>query len=283
MPNNQAILKAFAVQELYTNLIAVNPIWYYSIDENLTGNENMRRDEEMAQICREDSIPRLRFYTWQPWTLSLGHNQDETSIDREELARQGYGLVTRPTGGRAVFHAEEVTYGIAMPSNGIGIHETYAQISKALLLGLQHLGVPDIDFSRSSPNFREHYASDESASCFSASALNELTWHGKKVVGSAQRRYGNVLLQHGSILVDEAHLGIVDFLGVAPERRPTLRAALARRTATIREALGGELPSYQEICRALLHGFIETFGIEAVETDTGFIPDNAAVTMEVTE
>ena len=242
-------------------------MWLYSIDENLSGAENMRRDEKMALACAEDRIPRLRFYSWNPWTLSLGYNQKEERIDREALEAAGYELVRRPTGGRAVFHAHEITYGVAMPTDGRGVHETYAQISDALRRGFERLQATGIEFSRNRPDFREHYQNMDSEGCFSTSALNELNWNGRKLVGSAQRRYEDVLLQHGSILLGDAHLDIVNFLKIAPESRPAMRERLASRTATLEEILPGPLPSFGEIAEALLQGFNEAFTVDSVKVD----------------
>lgn len=255
-------------------------IWLYAIDPPLSGEENMRRDEEMARACAEDGIPRLRFYTWNPWTLSLGFNQKNERIDEEELRRRGYDLVRRPTGGRAVFHADEVTYGVAMPGGGKGIHETYALISEALRRGFEILGAEGVEFSRSRPDFREHYQSLDSEGCFSTSALNELAWQGRKFVGSAQRRFGSVLLQHGSILVGHAHLDIVDFMSISPELREGMRARLAERTATLSDILPGSVPDYDTISQSLLRGFAETFGVELVPTDDLLTPRSAAEPFE---
>lgn len=239
-------------------------VWLYSIEPDLKGKQNMERDEEMARACVEDGVPRLRFYSWNPWTLSLGYNQNDARIDAEELARRGYDLVRRPTGGRAVFHAEEITYGIAMPAGGRGIHETYAMVSAALKRGFEALGAVGVEFSRSRPDFREHYQSVDSEGCFSASALNELAWNGRKLVGSAQRRYGSVLLQHGSILLGDAHLDIVDFLSIKPELRQAMRDRLAERTATLSDILSTPLPSFNQIAEALLQGFAEEFSARPV-------------------
>ena len=234
--------------------------WLYSIEPELDGDANMRRDEAMAEACRIDSRPRLRLYSWRPWTLSLGHHQDDASIDRVGLERAGYGIVRRPTGGRAVFHAEELTYAVAMPASGDSVHDTYARISEALRRGLAHVGA-DVTFARSQPDFREHYAVDDSASCFSASALNELVWNGRKLVGSAQRRYAHVLLQHGSLLVGSAHLSIVDFLfpGADELQRDRMKRRLASRTATLFDILGADTPAFYELATAIVRGFAETF------------------------
>ena len=241
--------------------------WLYSIEPHLTGAENMHRDELMAESCAVDGIPRLRFYSWNPWTLSLGFNQKDQRIDRQGLEEQGYGLVRRPTGGRAVFHAEEITYGVAMPSGDRGVHATYAKISEALKSGFELLGATGIEFSRSSPDFREHYQDVDSEGCFSASALSELTWNGRKLVGSAQRRYGSVLLQHGSILLGSAHLDIVNFLGLPEERRERMRVMLAKKTATLSDILSSHLPPFEGIAKALLSGFLEVFEVETASVD----------------
>ena len=235
--------------------------WLFSIEPRRSGEENMRRDEAIAEACRVDGVPRLRLYSWQPWALSLGHNQDESQVDRAALERAGIELVRRPTGGRAVLHAEELTYAVAMPASGEGVHETYARISEALRRGLADVGAVDVEFTRSQPDFRTHYEQEDSASCFSASALNEISWQGRKLVGSAQRRYGAVLLQHGSLLVGPAHLSIVDFLfsSASPERRAALMQRLAARTATLADMLPDAIPAFEILARALVGGFASTF------------------------
>lgn len=222
----------------------------------------MERDEAMAQACAADGIPRLRFYSWQPWALSLGYNQDIAQINVAEVEQRGYGIVRRPTGGRAVFHAEEITYAVAMVGKGQGVQDSYAAINQALLRGFQLLGATGIEFNRSQPDFREHYASTESASCFSASALSELMWQGRKLAGSAQRRYSNVLLQHGSILLGDAHLEIIDLLNSPnsdPNRRQRMRQMLRSRTATLADVFNGAAPPFSQIAEALREGFLQIF------------------------
>jgi lipoyl(octanoyl) transferase len=243
--------------------------WLFSIEPRRSGEDNMARDAAIAEACRGDGVPRLRLYSWEPWALSLGHNQDESQVDRAALERAGCQLVRRPTGGRAVFHAEELTYGVAMPASGEGVHETYARISEALRLGLAGVGAGDVEFARSQPDFRAHYEKEDSASCFSASALNELSWRGRKLVGSAQRRYGSVLLQHGSLLIGPAHLEIVDFLfsSAAPERRQALKERLASRTATLTEMLPHSAPTFEQLARSIVTGFAMTFEATLVPCD----------------
>ena len=154
-----------------------------------------------------------------------------------------------------------------MPSGDRGVHATYAKISEALKSGFELMGATGIEFSRSSPDFREHYQDIDSEGCFSASALNELTWDRRKLVGSAQRRYGSVLLQHGSILLGPAHLDIVNFLGLPEERRERMKGMLAKKTVTLSEILSSSLPSFEETAQALLKGFLEVFEVKTVSVD----------------
>ena len=236
--------------------------WILSVDPGLSGEENMRRDRRMAEATAVDGIPRLRFYSWTPWTLSLGYNQKDDRIDRDALREAGYDLVRRPTGGRAVFHAEEITYGVAMPAGDAGVHATYARISGALRHGFELLGAEGVEFSRSELDMKKHYEELDSEGCFSASALNELMVDGRKLVGSAQRRYGSTLLQHGSILLDEAHLQIVRYLSIAPDRQDGMRRRLASKTVTLREIVEGPMPSFEEIATHLAEGFAREFDAE---------------------
>lgn len=252
-------------------------IWLYYIEQDVPGAQNMQRDQALAQACAADGQPRLRLYSWSPHALSLGHNQPDTHIDFHALQRAGLDVVRRPTGGRAVLHADEITYAVAMPCGGAGptVHQAYRQVNMALARGLELLGAQGLAFARTQPDFRAHYDLDDSMNCFSAAALNELTWRGRKLAGSAQRRYGDVLLQHGSLLLGTGHLGITDLLaGLAPERRQAMRRALAARTVTLTEILHGTLPTFGAVAEALAQGFAAVFhaGMRAAGADQPAAP-----------
>ncbi|MBM51661.1 MAG: hypothetical protein CL485_01415, partial [Acidobacteria bacterium] len=58
----------------------------------------------------------LRLYRWDRPTISLGYAQPhEQGIDAVVARRLGIPVVRRPTGGRAVLHADELTYALAGP------------------------------------------------------------------------------------------------------------------------------------------------------------------------
>jgi lipoate-protein ligase A len=181
--------------------------WRYRYSGACRGAENMCRDEQCARGLQESRgtvFPSsLRLYRWQPWAISLGHNQSSHDLDMERCTADGIDVVRRPTGGRAILHAEELTYCVVMYTGSRSVLAVYNDISRALVRGLHLFGV-NVAFQKSQPNFQETYRQASSIPCFTSSARYEIEWHGRKLVGSAQRRFGDgerdVVLQHGSIL-----------------------------------------------------------------------------------
>src|SRR5512142_3215722 len=108
------------------------------------GAENMAIDRAVAASVEAGGRPALRFYYWDPPCLSLGRNQPARGVyDAAAAAARGIDIVRRPTGGRAVLHDRELTYGVAVRVGELGSpRETYAAVNRALVAGLRRLGVP---------------------------------------------------------------------------------------------------------------------------------------------
>lgn len=137
----------------------------------------------------------LRFYTWSRPTLSLGHHQRQLSPRWLALARRGeLQLVRRPSGGRAVLHAAELTYALIWPQAPVRRREAYRAACAWLQQGFAELGLP--------LRFGAEPASVDHPSCFATSTAADLVHaDGAKRIGSAQLWRRGVLLQHGSILL----------------------------------------------------------------------------------
>ncbi|MGA2298667.1 MAG: hypothetical protein ABSG15_14060 [FCB group bacterium] len=170
-----------------------------------TGEYNMDYDLQRTLECSEGkALPMFRFYGWKPWAVSLGANQKEDDIDKNKCNELGFSLVRRPTGGRAVLHANELTYSVVlkMPDDKT-VHDVYREIHLILLGGLKKLGCTGLEFVQSQKDLGNFYKqSGMSVSCFASSAKYEISWNNRKVIGSAQRLFGKTLLQHGSILLE---------------------------------------------------------------------------------
>jgi lipoate-protein ligase A len=162
---------------------------------------NMALDEVLFRGCLAGGQPFLRFYGWDPPGLSLGRFQrDLSAIDLDFCRRAGIAVVRRLTGGRAVLHHRELTYSIGArfepPFEETGVVAVYRRIAAGLAAGLALLGL-DADWSA-----RRRRPAGRSANCFAAVSRCELTWGGRKLVGSAQVRERGGFLQHGSILLE---------------------------------------------------------------------------------
>ncbi|ANZ33288.1 lipoate--protein ligase family protein [Staphylococcus carnosus] len=169
---------------------------------------NMAMDEALLNfVSRGEIDPVIRFYTWNPATLSIGYFQRlKREIDIDKVKEKGYGLVRRQTGGRGVLHDKELTYSVIVPESHPNmpktVTEAYRVISQGLLEGFKELGFETYFAIPRSKEEREKLKQPRSSVCFDAPSWYELVVEGRKIAGSAQTRQKGVILQHGSILKD---------------------------------------------------------------------------------
>jgi len=181
----------------------------------------------------------LRLYRWSPPCISFGRNEPAVRrYDRSEIERRGWDVVRRPTGGRAVWHEDEVTYAVAAPISAFGsLQASYCAIHERLASALRMLGVPA---ELAPKNGRP--AELGAGACFASPVGGEVTARGRKVVGSAQVRLGSAFLQHGSILLG----GSQENIG-AVSRQPS-----AVSTATTLSEVLGRSVTFDEVASAIV-------------------------------
>ncbi|HZY09999.1 MAG TPA: lipoate--protein ligase family protein [Bacteroidota bacterium] len=225
------------------------------------GRFNMEFDEFLAHRLDDGAdIPLLRLYGWKPYAISLGYNQQMEDFDLQKLQGEGIDIVRRPTGGRAIFHAHELTYCVVTKMNGQRPKEIYRFINEGLLAGLRLLGI-EAELSNSTDDINQMYHDPESVNCFTSFARSEIQYREKKLAGSAQRRYNNVILQHGSILLGPQHKRIIEFLSPRMgESIVYLREKLDRRTIDA-ESILGRTVSYDEAADCIKRGFEQCHNI----------------------
>jgi lipoate-protein ligase A len=198
-----------------------------------TGPENMALDDALLHDAAASGRAFLRLYRWSPPCLSFGrHEPARTRYDRAAIERRGWDVVRRPTGGRAVWHDDEITYALAAPIAAFGsLPESYRAIHERLAAALRALGVPAELAPR---NGRPLELS--AGACFAAPVGGEVTAQGRKIVGSAQVRMGTAFLQHGSILLggSQERIDAVSYQPSAVSHATSL-AVLLRRTVTFDE------------------------------------------------
>jgi lipoate-protein ligase A len=206
-----------------------------------------------------------RSYAWEPAAVSLGYNQDPGDIDSVCCKADGVDVVVRPTGGRAVFHADEFTYSFhAETEAGNGL--IYRAVHEIIRKALEQQGIVT-DFSRSDTDFRKRYRTAVSIPCFTASAKYELQAGGRKLVGSAQRRRDNILLQHGSLPFTERHKEISRYIRCAdPALCEAILEDLDRKTVSLSEITSAP-PGYDELVKQINRAAGEVLHADVIMTD----------------
>ncbi|MCP4264597.1 MAG: lipoate--protein ligase family protein [Candidatus Brocadiaceae bacterium] len=167
----------------------------YKMDFIDTDYNNAFINMAIDEVLLSSKVPVLRFYQWKPNALSIGRFQNFNDIDKVYCNKNKIDVVRRITGGKTVLHEHELTYSFIIDKNKLprSIVESYNTISKALIRGLQILGL--------NPKMcRTKIVNKDNPVCFQEPSINEIVINHKKVVGSAQVRVKGKLLQHGSIL-----------------------------------------------------------------------------------
>jgi lipoyl(octanoyl) transferase len=232
--------------------------WRILFSPPADGAWNMALDEALLEAATAGRVlPTLRFFAWEPPTLSLGIAQPVSDVDLPALVQKGWGLVRRPTGGRAILHTDELTYSITTaeshPLAQGGVLESYRRFSRGLLAGLRLLGV-DVHAEA------EHSQGAMGAICFETPSSYEITAGGRKLIGSAQARPRGGVLQHGTLPLEGDLSRIVQVLTGPDKDAEHVHA----RATTLAEASGRRI-SWRECADAIQQGFQNEFGISFEE------------------
>ncbi len=219
------------------------------------GAHHMRVDTELFQDMEsalregrggEATLPVLRLYTWDVPTVSLGKSQspevalaprwEDWHRDPSSDPHGPRAVVKRPTGGRAVWHEQELTYSVVFPLShplfqrgAVGPDEAFG---RWLLEGARRAGVEGLSLERGTP--RSDPLGLGAAPCFASTSRNEVKWHGKKWIGSARRLGQAALLQHGAIRLGPAGDKLEEWLtgSVPVDDRPWVALPSAATLAT---------------------------------------------------
>src|SRR6266516_2541338 len=176
---------------------------------------NMAIDEALLEYAKS---PSIRFYRWDCPAISFGYFgrfADVASYARER------DLVRRWTGGGTVFHGEDLTYSIVIPTSDPLLGESsmslYKEIHRALVNALaetgQHAVVAAIGDRGSLTSAMETGVTDPgyNSHCFAHPVRADVMIAGRKVAGAAQRRTRGGLLHQGSIQYVDPGNGLAEW------------------------------------------------------------------------
>lgn len=217
-----------------------------------TPSMNMAIDEALLT----SKLPVLRFYAWKPAGLSIGYFQSVKDFNFENLKKHNIALVRRLTGGNAVLHDKELTYSFIIDKKEIpeSVIESYKIISKGLLQGLNNMGLKAVmneDIKKG----------QKSAVCFNDPSWYEILVNKKKIIGSAQKRINDKLLQHGAILID---IDVEKYCSLFNNCKGGLIKKVKNRMTSINNEIKCK-GSHDNVKEAMKKGFEKELGIEFVE------------------
>ncbi len=252
--------------------VRAKPSWFLLLEtEPRRAAENMARDEYLFRLCHEDQRAFLRIYAWERPSFSTGVSQKaQKALNLEFIKANGCDYVRRITGGKTVLHDHEITYAVASSEDLFfkehDLHQSYMLISRVLVRALRSLGV-DAVLSQGSPAelSRSHNP------CFSFPTPNEVEVKGKKIIGSAQKRDKQALLQHGSIPLTMNY----DLYGAGANFSPELLARSMTTWSDISER------DQRELTTALVESFRSFVGSDFQSLD--FSPEDLRQIAVLTE
>jgi len=209
---------------------------------------NMALDRAVLDACSIKRVPpTVRFYEWMPSAISIGYFQSlSEEVNLEKCREMDIDCVRRITGGGAVFHEKELTYSIViqeehpeMPKN---IMKSYGRICGAVMKGLKNVGIN----SEYKP-------------------INDIISNNRKISGNAQTRKKQIVLQHGTVLMDVDVEKMFDVLRVPDEKiRDKMISSVKERVTSINHILGNHI-SFDELSDAMKKGFEEEFDIKLID------------------
>lgn len=170
------------------------------VDPPAGGAWNMAVDDVLLQSAAQEGTCSLRFYEWSQPTLSLGYFQPFRDRAQHPASSQ-CAIVRRSTGGGAILHHHELTYSIALPSSHPAARRSlvlYQSVHGCLVEALRALGIVETLAIVSSQPRNTGFL------CFERRAVSDVTLGEGKICGSAQRRTGGAVLQHGSVLLRQS-------------------------------------------------------------------------------
>jgi lipoate-protein ligase A len=224
---------------------------------------NMAVDEAILEsTVNRASLPTLRLYGWQPFALSLGRTQKFNEVDVSALALREWDVVRRPTGGKAILHADELTYSVCAsqddPHVSGSVLKSYRMLSQGLLKGLELAGVA----ADSQPKAEKDLDRLTNPVCFQYPSDYEITFGGKKLIGSAQARLSNGVLQHGAIPLYGDICRVVSVLAFASEEQRLAAINNLRSHATTVELCLGHTPTWDFLAGCIQSGFAQALDLQ---------------------
>jgi lipoate-protein ligase A len=212
--------------------------------------KNLAIDEAIFQARIKGSVPpTLRFWR-NKGAVIVGRSQKvRAEVNLEECIKERIQIVRRFSGGGTVYHdLGNLNYTIVLDTDDpiirdLNIEESYKVLCSGIILGLKYIGLN---------------------SFISFVPPGNIFVRGKKISGSAQLRRKNVVLHHGTLLVNSNIEILRRVLTVYYDEN--VSTSVHSPVTTINDELNREI-SITKVKNALIRGFKKTFKINLERGD----------------
>ncbi|MGD0056983.1 MAG: biotin/lipoate A/B protein ligase family protein [Methanomassiliicoccales archaeon] len=212
------------------------------IDTDLAPPAYTSAADEAIVIARQKNIApnTLHLYRRDRPTVSLGYFENvQESVNLEVAKERGVQLVRRMSGGSAIFtDPNQMIYSVVLEKEMVpeSPNETFPIVCEGIIKALNVFGL-EAEFK----------------------PINDVLVKGKKISGSAQTRKWDVVLQHGTIIVD------ADFTLMFRVLRTKKKKVKIQEGMTSLAKELGRVPSMDEVKAAIVKGFSQQFNVEIVK------------------
>jgi lipoate-protein ligase A len=254
--------------------------WRLIVNKPTNGAWNMAVDESiLIAVGRGEVLPTLRLYAWEPPCLSIGYAQAISDIDLHLLHSRGWDIVRRPTGGSAILHTDELTYSIIGSDEAYllkgSLLDSYQKIAQGLLTALEMMGI-DASIETIDDTLSQPVTKHREAICFENPSKFEITVSQKKLLGSAQARRKEGILQHGTLPLHGDITRITQVLAYPSEDARSFEAEQMRmRATTVAEVLNRKI-SWETAAQAFISGFEKHLGFKLIHSDLTLLENQLA-------
>jgi lipoyl(octanoyl) transferase len=226
--------------------------WRFIETQALSPYSNMAIDEALFTAFSPGNVPVLRFYSWLPYSFSIGYSQDPAiELNLEKCRSRAVPFTRRITGGGVIFHGRGLTYSLVCSENDIPMgpfaKETYKKLCSFIIHAYRSMGLES--------GFSLEYSAPPKKGwiCLSRRERYDVIIAGKKIGGNAQKRKKGVVFQHGFVPFYPDTDKVLDCLN---------NACLVgkNKTCALGEALGRDI-EYEEFKKVLAYSFEKTFSV----------------------
>lgn len=212
-------------------------IWRLIESDLVPPAHSVATDEAIVMARHQRIVPNtLHLYVRDRPTVSLGYFEKiEESIDLEVARRHDVQVVRRMSGGSSIFtDPGQLIYALIVDKEMVSEspNETFEQICQAIIKALDVLGLKG--------EFKP---------------VNDVLVNKRKISGSAQMRKWDIVLQHGTLMVDTNFDLMFEVLKMRKKGR-------SKDSVTSLAKELGEAPTMDRVKRAVVEGFTSNFKVE---------------------